>query len=249
MPLKIPAKKPKPSPPKRKPGEKAGLSRATIVAKAIVLIKRDPNLTIMGIASALKVSPNAIYAHFPGKLPEIFGEMFRILLADVARPFPPNEKWEDYLRDLFAAVSSAFHQHTNLAQAAPSALSADYYINPLLPERILVALAMAGLGDGQRANTLDLVMASLIGFLAIEYPALDSHPVEWVDTTSARIDALPAGEHPQIKLIKSDLVRVAGERASQIQAAEPSLTRAHRFADSVIARIELMKLDAKLKKP
>jgi AcrR family transcriptional regulator len=233
-------KKPK----KRKPGEKAGLSRELIVAKAIILVETNPALTLAGIAKALKVAPGAVYAHFPGKLSEIVTEMVRAVLAGVARPFHPKEGWEEYLRDLFIALLRRFHKHRNLALLAGSELSANYYLNPLLVERILLALNMAGFPDGERARALDLVIGNLIGFIAIECPPLGSQSTKkWVDDLSAAIDGLPAGEHPEIKALKSQLGNIAAERAAQIGAAEPSLARAQRFADHLIAGLKVQHSD------
>jgi AcrR family transcriptional regulator len=237
---KIVIKKPK----KRKPGEKAGLSCEMIVAEAIILIEKNPALTLTGIAKALKVAPGAVYAHFPGKLSEILTEMVRTVLAGVARPFHPKESWEEYLRDLCVALSRTFHEHRNLALQVVSELSANYYLNPLLVERILLALSMAGLPDGERARALDLVMGNLIGFIAVECPALGSQSAaEWVESLSAAIDGLPAGEHPEIKALQNELSDVAAERAAQIDAAEPSPSRAQRFADHLIAGLKVQHSD------
>ena len=232
---KIQTKKP---PPKRKPGERAGLNRDQIIAAAIEMIEKK-DLTIANVASTLKVAPGAVYAHFPDKLPEILKEMVRTALADVARPIHPNESWEAYLRDLFVAFSRSFHGHRNLAVIVGEVLSADYYLNPLLAERILLALSMTDLADGERAKALDLVMASLIGFIEIDCPVIGSQsPSQWVVGLSAVIDELPAGEHSETKALKSALSEVASERAAQLGAAEPSPARAHRFADHLIAGLK-----------
>jgi len=234
--IKFKKKAPPSPPPKRKPGHKADLTRATIVAKALELLEKDPSLTMAAIANALGVAPGAIYAHFPGSLPEIQTEMVRTVLTNVARPFKAKESWEDYTRNLFEALLHAFQKHRSLAPIFARELSANYYLNSLLVERILFALELAGLSEAKRSEALDLVMGSLIGFVMIESPRLSSFAssAEWLQDQAATIDALSTGEHPQIKTLKGRLLKAAKTRSTK----KHPLGGEQRFADLLIAGLK-----------
>ena len=82
-------------------------------------------------------------------------------------------------------------------------------------------------------------MASLIGFITVDCTSLGSEPsAHWSESIAGAIEGLPAVEHPQIKSIKDQLIEVAAERAAQVDAPEPPPTRAHRFADHMIAGLK-----------
>jgi AcrR family transcriptional regulator len=223
---------------KRKPGEKAGLTKAQIISQVLALLKQKPELSMTEIAGALEVFPTAVYARFPGGLNEILTEMVRTLLANVARPFKPNESWEAYLQDLFYAVYNAFHKHPRAARFAVSGIAADYYLNPLLVERILFALSLAGVSKGEQADALDLVMGALISMLAIEYTGLRSaSPLKWLQDLSGASDGPSIGEYPQIGALKDKLIFAIQLRNTQVRF-KPGNVRPQRFADCLIAGLK-----------
>ncbi|CCB66637.1 protein of unknown function [Hyphomicrobium sp. MC1] len=223
---------------KRKPGEKAGLTDTQIIAQVLALLKQKPELSITEIAGALEVFPTAVYARFPGGLNEILTAVVRSLLANVARPFKPNESWDDYLRGLFRAVYNAFHKHPRAARFAVSGIAADYYLNPLLVERVLFALSLAGVPEGEKADALDLVMGSLISMLAIEYTGFQSAaPLKWLNKLPNEDDGAATGEYPQISALKDKLIFANKLRNSQVRF-KPGHVRPHRFADYLIAGLK-----------
>lgn len=221
---------------KRKPGQKAHLTRAKIVAKALPLLDHNPDLGMAGIAKGLGVAPAAIYAHFPGRLAEIHTEVIRAVLADVARPPMPNETCEGYIRDLFDAVFAAFYKHRKVALLFGREIAANYYLNPLLVERILYALSLGGLSEKEKVGALDLVMGSLVGMVAIECAHPTSlTPLKWLESLSETVDSLPANEYPQIKVLKAKLGEAVKGRAGH---KPPSAAGAQRFADGLIAGLK-----------
>ena len=224
-------------PPKRKPGQRAGLNRGIIIAKALNLIESNGDLSIVAIAKALKVAPAAVSAHFSGRLSEILSECAREVFSDVARPFQPGEGWEAYLQDLFVAISKAFDDHRSIALFVGKELASNYYLNPLLVERVLLALKAAGFPDSARAKALDLVMSSLIGFIAVECFAIAAVP-QWIKRQSDMIDGLSASEHAQIKTLKHQLLEAAAERSAPVGGEGPPQTKAERYADHLIAGLK-----------
>jgi AcrR family transcriptional regulator len=222
---------------KRKPGEKAGLTDAQIISQSLALLKQKPGLSMTEIAAALGVFPTAVYARFPGGLDEILTEIVRTLLANVARPPHPNECWEAYLRDLFRAVYNAFHKHPRAAQFAVIKIAADYYLNPLLVERILFALSLAGVPEGEKADALDLVMGSLISMLAIEYVGLRStSAMKWLQNLSDPSGSF-SGEYPQIAALMDKLTFAIKARNTLVRL-KPTPVKAQHFADHLIAGLK-----------
>lgn len=223
---------------KRKPGEKAGLTDTQIIAQVLALLKQKPELSMTEIAGALEVFPTAVYARFPGGLNEILTAMVRALLANVARPFKPNEGWDDYLRDLFRAIYNAFHKYPRAARFAVSGIAVDYYLNPLLVERILFALSLAGVPEGEKANALDLVMGSLISMLAIEYTGMPSKSaLDWLGALPNESDGPSIGEYSQISALKDKLIFTIKLRNTQVRF-KPGPGRSQRFADCLIAGLK-----------
>jgi len=225
--------------PKRKPGEKAGLTRADIITQCLALLETNSPFTVTGIAGALGVFPTTVKSYFPGGLDEIATEMVRSALSNVARPFQPKESWEAYLRDLFRAVFDAFHKHPELARIAVNRIAANYYLNPVLVERILFALSVAGVPEDEKVGALDLVMGSLIGMLAVEYPGLASVPAaKWLHKLPDASDGASIGEYLQINALKAKLIFAIKGRRFQLTLKKPTPVKAARFADHLIAGLK-----------
>jgi hypothetical protein len=89
---------------------------------------------------------------------ELGTALARKALANVARPFTPRESFAVYPRDLFGAVNA---RQPGLGEDCGPELSDNHLLNPLVPERILVALAEAGVADEELGRSLELVMAPL----------------------------------------------------------------------------------------
>lgn len=220
---------------KRKPGQKAHLTRARIVA---VLLQKKPEFSMSQMAKALGVGRTAIYFHFPKGIPDVQSEIVRTLMVNVAAPFLPAQGWESYLRSLFVAVFDVFRKHPEVAQFAGSVLAANYYLSPLLVERMLVALDLAGLDDGAKIRGLDLVMASLIGMLTIECAGAASKSAEkWLDGLAGP-GITPSVEHPNINTLRIKLFAAA--QARTIGDHKQASKRAQRYADYLIVALKSM---------
>lgn len=206
-----------------------------VIETALKFMEQGRPLRIQPLAKELGVASAAIYAKFRGGGGEIVSEVFRLVLAGVARPLHPNETWESYLRALFAATFDAFKGRGHLALALGSELSDNYFLNPHLPERILHALELSGVPDAEKGKALDLVMANLIGFMAVQRTSLnESAAAEWVKGQSNLIDDLPFAEYPQIKAHKARLIKAAKERAEQLENSKSAPRSVLRFADLLI---------------
>jgi AcrR family transcriptional regulator len=218
---------PKRKPKKRGPGERAGLTRDIILTKAVRLLKAagGGRISLRALANALGVESRTIHSHFKGGVDEFGTALVQKMLSDVARPFKPKESAVAYLRDLFGAFLEVVHGNPGLAKVVGLELSDNYFLNPLVPERILVALAEIGVADEELAPSLNLVMGALIGLLMTE--AGKSRPGQKMAREAGKIIAtLPPREHPMLKAHAKALVaHMAGN-----DKAESGWDAADRFA-------------------
>ena len=89
--------------PKRKAGQRAGMTRAKIVDAAVKLwdAAGPDGFTIRKLAAQLKVVPTTIRAHVKGGLGELTREVARRGLEDLTPPYKPNQGPQDYLQAFF----------------------------------------------------------------------------------------------------------------------------------------------------
>ncbi|HWG71275.1 MAG TPA: TetR/AcrR family transcriptional regulator C-terminal domain-containing protein [Steroidobacteraceae bacterium] len=112
-------------------------------------------------------------------------------LADILPPGFPDS-WQGYLRDFFHRFREALRRHPNVAPLIGAQLVANRAVDFEFVERLLAALAHAGLSGPKLAGAYSAVMAALVGFTTQEFAPL---PVE--DTTSWQRDI-------QDRLLKAD---------------------------------------------
>ena len=229
--------------PKRKPGVKAHLTRGKIVQRCLPLFEaKGGRLRVPWVAKACNVFPTTILSHFKGGVEEIRTEMTRSVLSGVAAPFKPGQGWDDYLRDLFWETRRRFHGRRCVAALLGPELSANNLLNPLLAERVLAALSAAGVPQDQQVRGLNFVLAALIGFIAIEIPALGAPPsAGWPDHIRKEIDRLPDGEFPMLKAAATELKADAAARVSQATETEPASDRVDLFFAHVKTVIDSLK--------
>ena len=105
-------------PTKRKAGQRAGMTRAKIVDAAVKLWDSagPEGFTIRKLALQLKVVPTTIRAHVKGGIGELRREVARRVLADLTRPYKPNQDPNDYLREFFRSALASFRQRPTLAR-------------------------------------------------------------------------------------------------------------------------------------
>ena len=144
--IRIP-KKTKPVPkPKRKPGTRAGLTKAGIAAAAAKLIETvgPGEFSVRKLASAMGVGPTSIHAHFKGGTEAVLEAVAAQALAGTTRPFKPKEDPAEYLRELLLRILHALHAGPTVARLVVVRLSLNPILDPLLAERLLLTLAALG---------------------------------------------------------------------------------------------------------
>lgn len=130
-------------PPKRKAGQRAGLTRAKIIDAAVKLWDdAGPNgFAIRKLAKQLKVGATTIRAHVKGGIPELRREIARRALADLTPPYKPNQNPNDYLQWFFRSALASFRQRPRLARLVVLELTDDPLLSLMFAERMCATIA------------------------------------------------------------------------------------------------------------
>ena len=225
---------------RRKPGERANLSRAKIVAAALDVLEARGLETFSArlVAKKLRVSPAAIYAHFEGGLAGLKSAMVHVTLFDVARPYGPKDSPAGYVRDLFLRLLKAIHGKQPLAQLIALELSTDHLICPVFAERLLSVALGSDKGVPNPARALDLVLAMLLGMIMVEGETSTAGETAALSRSlSTRVKAHPPNEVPTLLANRDDLALQIRRRL--VESPTLLVRTAHWYAEPVIAALEL----------
>jgi AcrR family transcriptional regulator len=134
-------------PPKRKAGQRAGLTRAKIIDPAVKLwdATGPDGFTLRKLAAQLNVGPTTIRTHVKGGIAELRREIARRVLAELAPPYKPNQNPNDYLRGFFRSALISFRQRPRLARLVVLELNDDPLLSLMFAERMCATIA--GLDD------------------------------------------------------------------------------------------------------
>jgi AcrR family transcriptional regulator len=234
--IRIP-KKTKPVPkPKRKPGTRAGLTKAGIAADAAKLIESvgPGGFSVRKLAKGMGVGPTSIHAHFKGGTEAVLEAVARQALTGTTRPFKPNEEPAAYLRELFLKILQALHARPAVAGLVILRLSSDPILDPLLAERLLLTLAALGVPKDALPNTFQRAMGvilEMVLMVSARSKAAEQKPL------SARMEkaiaALPSTEFPNL----TELREALAAETVQAGALKPTPEVAALYADRLIAAL------------
>lgn len=184
--------------PKRKPGERANLSREAIVEAGLSLLEAEgaDGFTARALAKKLGVFPGAVLTPF-GSFAALRSPMAAKALEGVALPFAPGATPAGYIRELFRRMLGAVIGRGAVADLAVLSLVENRLTAPLLLERLSAALLAGGVQRDALPAALDLVFAQLLGMVLVEtgFKSIDA----------ADVCALPPGEFPTIHKIVDKL--------------------------------------------
>jgi AcrR family transcriptional regulator len=189
---------------------------------------------LRSLAKAMGVVPTSIHAHFKGDVSELFDEVVKAALTDIARPYKPKEEATDYLCDLFLAILKSLHGKPIIAILAVQHLSANPVLVPLLAERILVSLS--ALGAPQEAapklftHTLGLISEMIVTECTRSKALTQQSSSKRAD---AEIAALPSTEYPHLAELRKGLVAEVAKGAT----AAPTPEVAQYYANRLIAMV------------
>jgi AcrR family transcriptional regulator len=234
--IKIP-KKTKPVPkPKRKPGTRAGLTKSLIAAAAVKLIDSAgvSQFSVRKLASAMGVGPTSIHAHFKGGTEAISKAVVAQALAGTTRPFKPKEAPAEYLRELLLKMLEALHTRPAVAHLVVFSLSSDPILDPLLAERLVLALAALGVPADALPKMFQRtmgVMFEVILMVSARSKAADQKRLS--AQMNKAIAALPPTEFPNLTQVREALIAETIEAG----ASKPNSEVAALYVDRLIATL------------
>lgn len=236
--IKLPMKKTSKSKPKRKPGTRAGLTKAGIAAAAAKLIETvgPGEFSVRKLASAMGVGPTSIHAHFKGGTEAVLEAVAAQALAGTTRPFKPKEDPAEYLRELLLRMLHALHAGPTVARLVVVRLSLNPILDPLLAERLLLTLAALGVPAEALPKKFQTAMGVILEMIltvsarsgAAEQKGLSAR-------VHKAIAALSASEFPNLTELCGALVTETVEAG----ASKPSQEVAALFAGRLIATLSL----------
>jgi TetR/AcrR family transcriptional regulator, tetracycline repressor protein len=223
---------------KRKAGTRAGLTKLSIAAAAGALIEKigANEFSLRKLAKALGVVPTTIHAHFKGGEGAVLTAVAASAIAKVARPFKPKDDPADYLRELFFNVLKALKGRPTIAKLVVIQLSSNPILDPLLAERLLLALAELGVAKEVRVKMLHRALGALLEMIMLESCRSDvATQKEMSAATIKTIAALSPTEFSNLTELRDDLAA----EAITAGASQPSLEAAGYYVDRLINSLEL----------
>jgi AcrR family transcriptional regulator len=169
---------------KRRTGQKAGLSRAKVLASALAIADSDglDAVGVRAVASALGVTPMAIYRHVENRDALIVG-IGEQAIAEVEIP-PRSGQWQEDLRELARTFRRTLLEHP----AAVAVLLQQPLYTPAamqLANAVLGILATAGFAPRRAVPLYRQIARFLLALVVLE---AESGPALSAADRSARAD-------------------------------------------------------------
>jgi TetR/AcrR family transcriptional regulator, tetracycline repressor protein len=205
-------RRPAGSGPSRTPGQRAGLTREEVLARARATAAEEglERVTIRRLAAQLDVAPNALYTYFPDKA-ALLDALFDATLGELQPPDPEQGAWRDALAELMRASRRLLLAHPHLVSlflsrpGGPNALR--------LGETTLRILARGGVEGRQAVEALRALLTYTLGFAALEIPRLsDPRRAGRSEGAAALIAALPAAQLPLTRSLAAELAAHPADR-------------------------------------
>ena len=153
----------------------AQLSRDVLVERALAIADAEglAAVTIRRLAQELGVTPMALYWHVSDK-DDLLAAMGDRLFGGLPPDTDPALAWQEQLRDLVVALTTALRSHPNVAAlAAPRVLQNDE--GRCLTEAALALLRTAGFPVAQAAEIARHMLRTAISLVIEQVPNEPSH--------------------------------------------------------------------------
>ncbi len=166
------------SPSPRSPGQRAGLTRARVLAAARDLLADGgvDALTMRALAGRLGVSPNALYSHVASKT-QLVDDVLDDLLAEVRAPDPETAEPVAGLHALMASTHAVLLAHRDLVALYVARQGARGANAVRLGDVMLALLARAGVTGPAAREAQRVLIVYTIGFAAFTAEPGDERPV------------------------------------------------------------------------
>jgi AcrR family transcriptional regulator len=162
---------------KRKPGERAGLTRTKIALAAAEQIEKGGSaaFSLRNLARSLGVAPTTVSAHFKGGLDDLEDEILRTLLADVAPPVELKQEPIEYIEGVFYSTVKALQGRPTIAMLTILRLTRNPFVAPKVAERTLASLTALGVAPQNMAAAYRATLQVLFAMI-LAGPARSYHP-------------------------------------------------------------------------
>ncbi len=180
-----------------------GLSKEIVLQAALNLIDKHglDGFSMRVLAQDLDVYPTAIYWYVANKnalLAEVVG-----LALNALMPSAPPRDWERFLTELFQRYRAAIRKHPNIAPLIGAQLVSNAGVDFGLVDRIVEALSEAGFSGDGLLSAFDVVIASMVGFVTMEFANLPAEDASrWADAMREKIDAIDESSFPHLHRYK-----------------------------------------------
>lgn len=153
--------------PFRSPGQRAGLTRARVLAGAREILAEQglAALTMRSLARRLDVSPNALYSHVENKM-ALVDDVLDDVLGEVKAPAPSVEDPRWGLHALMASTYDVLLAHRDLVPLYLARQGARGANAQRLGEIVLTLLARQGVSGPRAREALRVLIVYTIGFTA-----------------------------------------------------------------------------------
>jgi len=217
-----------------------GLSRDAILDAALAEIdgKGLAAFSLRGLARSLGVNASVIVWHI-GNRDAVVAEVISLVLRDVVPPRLPGQRWQAWLRSLFARFRDAVRRHPNTAPLIGADTVSNLRPDLALVEAILSVLVEAGVPDARLCESYNAVQAALVGFVTQELAQMPTEDLpSWQSGIQANLAAADAGRYPQIARLLPGLANRAFILRWQNGATAPMDGSFELFVDFIVAGLE-----------
>jgi AcrR family transcriptional regulator len=151
----------------RSPGQRAGLTRARVIAEAGSLLAEDgfANLSMRRLAQRLGVAPNALYSHVSGRT-DLLDALLDETLAEVKAPDATPGDWRRGVETIMRRTYTVLLAHPDLVPLYLARRGARGPRAVALGEAILALLARGGIEGEPAREALRALIIHTIGFAA-----------------------------------------------------------------------------------
>jgi len=175
------------------------LSRERIIEVALAEIDKAglDNFSLRNLAKALGVFPTAV-SWYVSSRSLLLAEVAQKVLEDIV---PPgfHDSWQGYLREFMHRFRHAIRAHPNVAPLIGTQLVANPTVDLEFIERLLSALAHAGLSGVRLVSAYNAVIAAVVGFTTQEFaPVPAEGTVAWQMQIRDRLKDVPSNRYPQL---------------------------------------------------
>jgi AcrR family transcriptional regulator len=152
---------------KRTPGQRAGLTRESVLAEARAALARDgiEALSMRRLAQRLGVAPNALYSHVADR-DDLIDALLDDTLGEVTAPDPERGDWREGIETIMRRTYAVLLAHPDLVPLYVARRGARGPRAIALGEAMLQMLSRGGIEGDAATEAMRTLIVHTIGFAA-----------------------------------------------------------------------------------